>query len=122
VYWSICTGPGGKGNEFSESCGDGIGCGVGSVRCLLCRGKDRAVLQDALMLAERLVAEEEKSVVFPDGAADGEPVVVALEGSFGAGRTGQREARGRIEAAIEVVASVEGFVAEVIECFTVKVV
>ena len=75
----------GERNESRKGCRDGVGGGIRSECVLLRLTEDRAVLQDALVLAKALIAEEEEGVVLPDGTSDGAAEVVALQRSLVSG-------------------------------------
>src|ERR1035437_3814690 len=81
----------------------------------------RAVLQEALVLAQSFVTPVEECVVSPDRTAYRAAVVVALQRGFIAGGAEGNSGSG-INAAIEVVARVECFVAEVVEGLAVELV
>src|SRR6201999_1818679 len=84
--------------------------------------EDEAVLQDALMLAKAFIAEGEECMAAPHWAADHAAEVVALERGLVAGVARQRKAGCRSKVTVEVVASIQRFVAEVVERLTVELV
>src|SRR6185437_6081486 len=88
---------------------------------LIC-GEHWTVLQDALVLPQALIAEEEKGVVAVDRAANSDTEIVALQRKLCTRTEGQRSAGCGVYGAVEVVASVQRFVAEVIEHLTMELV
>ena len=108
----------GRGDQRCNLRAGGPGSEPGELR----RGKYRVVLQDALVLAQGFVAKEEKGVVPPDGAADRAAVIVALQRGLIACVGNQGKPGGGIVGAVEVVAGVESFVAEVVKGLAVELV
>ena len=94
----------------------GTGRGVAQRALALGRGRHAGVQRQSLSLPQSLIAEEEKSMVLPDRAAEVGSKVVALEGRL---RKVVSEIVGRL---IEEVARVEHLVAQEIKPFAVPIV
>src|ERR1017187_1061245 len=93
----------------------------GDCRLLGC-GEHLAVLQDALVLTQTFVTAVEEGVAPPYRATYGAAEVVALQRGLIACVANQGKSSGGVHGAIEVVASIEGLVAEVIEGLAMELV
>ena len=83
----------GSGMSAASRRRDGLSGCIGS-DCRLIRLRDhRAVLQNALVLAQTLVAGVEEGVTFPDRTADRPAEVIALQRSLVAGVGDERKLR-----------------------------